>query len=108
MAKGAGSTLSGTSLRETFAKFGATGAGVGAYLGVTFLMVSVLLAFAAAGQIGAARAEESDGRLDHLLVRPLSRARWLSGRLCLALVLVVSGGLVAGGCTWLGASHTAL
>jgi ABC-2 type transport system permease protein len=103
VAKGAGSTLSGTSLRETFAKLGATGGGVDAYLGVTFLAISVLLAFAAAGQIGAALAEESEGRLDHLLVRPLSRVRWLGGRACLTLLLLVSGGLVAGACTWFGA-----
>ncbi len=104
VAKGAGATLSGSSLRETFDKLGATGGGVAAYLGVTFLIVSVLIAFVAAGQIGSARSEESEGRLDHLVVRPLSRVRWLSGRLCLALVLLVTGGVLAGVCTWLGAA----
>ncbi len=104
VAKGAGDTLSGSSLRETFDKLGATGGGVGAYLGVTFLIVSVLVAFVATGQIGSARSEESEGRLDHLIVRPLSRVRWLSGRLCLALVLLVTAGLLAGVCTWVGAA----
>ena len=37
-----------------FDKLGATGGGVGAHLGVVFLMVAALVAFAAAGQIGAA------------------------------------------------------
>ena len=104
VAKGAGDTLSGSSLRETFDKLGATGSGVGAYLAVTFLIVSVLIAFVAAGQIGSARSEESEGRLDHLVVRPLSRVRWLSGRLGLALVLLVIAGLLAGVCTWVGSA----
>ena len=104
VAKGAGATLSGSSLKETFDKLGATGGGVEAYLGVTFLIVSALIAFAAAGQVGAARSEESEGRLDHLVVRPLSRVHWLTGRLSLTLVLVVTGGLVAGAFTWLGAA----
>jgi polyether ionophore transport system permease protein len=104
VAKGAGATLSGSSLRETFDKLGAHGGGVGAYLGVTFLIVGVLIAFVAAGQIGAARNEESEGRLDHLVVRPLSRVRWLTGRLCLTLVLLVTAGFVAGLFTWLGAA----
>ncbi len=104
VAKGAGDTLSGSSLRETFDKLGATGGGIGAYLGVTFLVVSVLLAFAAAGQVGAARTEESEGRLDHLVVRPLSRVRWLTDRLGLTLVLLIAGGLIAGLSTWLGAA----
>ncbi len=104
VAKGAGATLSGSSLRETFDKLGATGGGLGAYLGVTFLIVSVLIAFVAAGQIGSARSEEFEGRLDHLVVRPFSRVRWLCGRLCLALVLLLIAGLVAGVCTWAGAA----
>ena len=110
VAKGAGDTLAGSSLRETFDKLGATGGGVGAYLGVTLLIVSVLITFVAAGQIGSVRSEESEGRLDHLVVRPLSRVRWLSGRLCLALVLLVSAGLLAGVCTWAGAAaeHSAI
>jgi ABC-2 type transport system permease protein len=104
VAKGAGDTLSGSSLRETFDKLGAAGGGVGAYLGVTFLFVSVLIAFVAVGQIGAARSEESEGRLNHLVVRSVSRVRWLSGRLGLALVLLVTAGLLAGVCTWAGAA----
>src|SRR5581483_11765249 len=71
---------------------------------VTFLLVAALIGFAAAGQVGAARSEEADGHLDHLLARPLSRARWLAGRLGLAAVLLVVAGFVAGLFTWLGAA----
>jgi len=75
---------------------------------VAFLMVEALIGFAAAGQVAAARAEESEGRLDHLLVQPVSRRRWLSGRLVVALALVVVSGVVAGVSMWLGAAtqHT--
>ena len=102
VAKSAGGTLSGSSVRDVFDKLGATGGGVASYLGVAFLIVGVLVAFVAAGQIGAARTEESEGRLDHLLERPLSRPRWLGARLGLALGLVVLIGAAAGLFTWLG------
>ncbi len=108
VAKAAGGTLSGSSVQDVFDKLGATGGGVGAYLGVAFLIMAVLVCFVGAGQVGAARAEESEGRLDHLLVRPLSRPRWLGARLGLALGLVLLSGVVAGLCTWLGTAtqHT--
>ena len=109
VAQGAGSTLAGSSVQQVLDKLGATGGGTGAYLGVVFLIVAALIGFAAAGQIGAARDEEAQGRLDHLLVRPLTRTRWLAGRLFVALVLVVVCGVVAGLFTLLGAAsqHTA-
>lgn len=103
VAKGAGETLSGSSVQQVFDKLGATGGGLDAYLGVVFLMVAVLLGFAAAGQVTAARTEEAEGRLDHLLVRPVSRVGWLGGRLVLTVALVGVGGVTAGFCVWLGA-----
>ncbi len=63
-----------------------------------------MVAFVAAGQVGAARAEEEDGRLDALLVRPVRRSAWLAGRAGVATALVVAGGLVAGLCAWAGAA----
>ena len=109
VAQGAGTTLAGSSVQQVLDKLGATGGGTGAYLGVVFLIVAALIGFAAAGQIGAARDEEAQGRLDHLVVRPLARTRWLAGRLCVALVFVVACGVVAGLFTLLGATsqHTA-
>jgi ABC-2 type transport system permease protein len=108
VAEGAGTTLSTSSVTEVLDKLGATGGGVGAYLGITFLFVGILVSFAVAGQVGAAKNEESEGRLDHLLVQPLSRTRWLSGRIALALGLALVGGVVGGLFTWLGAAtqHT--
>jgi ABC-2 type transport system permease protein len=103
VAKSAGSAISSSSsLTRAFSRLGAIGAE--AYLGVAFLLMAVLVAFVASGQISSARAEEAEGRLDHLLVRPVSRWSWLVGRLGVVTVVLLLGGLVAGVFTWLGAA----
>lgn len=104
IAKSAGATISGSSVKEVFSKLGAPGTGTDAVLGVCFLVLAVLVAFVAAGQITAARGEESGGRLDHMLVRPVSRASWLSGRLVVAAVVLLVSGVGAGVFAWLGAA----
>ncbi|MGO9052380.1 MAG: ABC transporter permease subunit [Streptosporangiaceae bacterium] len=104
IARSAGATMSGSSVHRVLAKLGAPGTGADAVLGVCFLILAVLVAFAAAGQLTAARAEESAGRLDHLLVRPVSRFRWLGGRLLVAVVVLLASGVLAGVFTWLGAA----
>ena len=60
------------------------------------------LGFVAAGQMTATRGEESEGRLDNLLTRPVSPTRWPGGRLAVALTVVVVGGLLAGISAWFG------
>jgi ABC-2 type transport system permease protein len=104
IARSAGSTISGSSAADVLAKLGATGTGTGAVLGVCFLALAVLIAFAAAGQVTAARSEEASGRLDHLLVSPVSRSRWLGGRLLAAALVLLAGGALAGVFGWLGAT----
>ena len=105
VAKSAESALtSSPTIEHAFSRLGAPGAGAAAYLGVTFLIVALLVALIAAGLISAARAEEAQGRLDHLLVRPVSRWSWLAGRVAVAIVALVAGGLVAGAFAWLGAA----
>jgi len=104
VAKSAGTTVSGSSVRQTFAKLGAPGTGTDAVLGVCFLILAVLVGFVAAGQITNARTEESTGRLDHFLIGPVSRSSWLGGRLLLAVVVLVAGGVAAGVFAWLGAA----
>jgi ABC-2 type transport system permease protein len=62
--------------------------GARAYVGVSFIIVALALAVAAAGQVAATREEEASSRADTLLVGPVGRARWLGGR------LVVSAGVL--------------
>jgi ABC-2 type transport system permease protein len=104
IARSAGATVQGSSVRQVLEKLGAPGAGTEAVLGVCFLTLAILLAFVTAGQLTAARSEESTGRLDHLLARPVSRSSWLIGRLLVAVVVLVTGGLLAGASAWLGAA----
>jgi ABC-2 type transport system permease protein len=109
IAKSAGATISG-SVKEVFSKLGATGTGADAVLGVCFLFEAILIAFVAAGQVNAARSEESGGMLDLFLTRPVSRPAWLGGRLLVALLVLLLSGTVAGLCAWLGSAtqHTGL
>jgi len=99
-----GAITSSPGIKQAFTRLGAPGAGAAAYLGVTFLIMALLVAVIAAGQVGATRAEEAQGRLEHLLVRPVSRWAWLSGRVAVAAAAVVAAGLLAGVCAWLGAA----
>jgi len=103
VAKSAGSALSSSpSITHVLRRLGARGAD--AYLGVAFLMLAVLVTLVAAGQISATRAEEAEGRLDNLLVRPVSRLSWFGERLVVAAAILVAGGLLAGVCAWAGAA----
>lgn len=102
VAKAAGTTISGSSVEEVFRRLGSPGTGASAFLGVSFLILAILVGFVAAGQITAVRSEEAEGRLDHLLVRPVGRTRFLAGRLGLAVAILVGEGILAGLFTWLG------
>jgi ABC-2 type transport system permease protein len=74
------------------------------FLGFGLFFASVLITVMAAGQVGAIRNEEATGRLDHLLVRPVSRTAWLTGRIAVVLAVIAVSGLAAGTATWLGAA----
>ncbi len=102
VAKSAGGTISGSSVEKVFSKLGAAGTGADAVLGVCFLVLAVLVSFVGAGQLTAMRSEESGGRLDHMLVRPVSRISWLGGRLLIAVSALLISGVGAGFFAWLG------
>lgn len=104
VAKSAGTTISGSSVEQVFSRLGAPGTGAQTFLGVVFLILAVLTGFEAAGQVTSARAEEAEGRLDHLLVLPVSRMRWLWGRLAVAATALLVGGFAAGVLSWTGAA----
>jgi ABC-2 type transport system permease protein len=105
IAKSAGTTVAGSSVHEVLTRLGATGSGTEAVLGVCFLVIAILVAFMAAGQLTAARDEESSGRLDNLLTRPFGRGAWLVGRFGVSVIALVVGGILGGTATWLGAAR---
>jgi len=76
--------------------------GTRAYVGLAFVLVAVALATAAAGQVAFTRDEEGSGRLDAVIVRPVSRTRWLVGRLAASIGVLGTAvsALVVG--TWAG------
>ena len=90
------------SARAALSRLGGTGGEVKAYLGISFLIFTLFVTLIACGQITTMRHEESGGLVEHLLVRPVSRLRWMVDRLGVALGVVVLGGLLAGVFTWLG------
>ena len=104
VAKGAASTISGSSVESVFTKLGAPGTGVATYLGVTFLVLSVLISFMAVGQVAALRTEEEEGRAEQLLVLAVARRSWLLGRLIIAAVGITVLAAMATLATWAGAA----
>lgn len=95
---------SGGAVRREFAQLGAGGSGARAYLGVAFLIVAVLVALAAAASVAALRAEEAEGRLDHLVARPVARRTWVLGRVGAAVVTLTVAAVLAACTAWLGAA----
>ncbi|HTW41754.1 MAG TPA: hypothetical protein VMD79_05540 [Solirubrobacteraceae bacterium] len=92
-------------IREEFAKLGtgsiATPTG---YLSFVFIFFVLAVSLFACAQVGAARQEEADERLETLLALPASRVGWLGGRLLLAGAGAVALSLTAGVLTWAGAA----
>jgi ABC-2 type transport system permease protein len=70
------------------------------YLGVVFLFIMVVMMAYAANAVGAIREDEAEGYLDNLLVRPISRSRWLLGRLVVVVIVLVLAGLLGTLALW--------
>jgi len=105
VAQAAGSALKGSpTLDRIMERLGGTAAGAISYLGFVFVVAAGLVAIAVAGQVAATRNEEASGHLDNLLVRPVSRWRWLSVRLAVGLGLCLLAGLFSGFAAWVGAA----
>ncbi len=92
------------SLEKEFEKIGAGSilTPVG-YLAFVFIFFVLAVSLFACAQIGAARHEEADEQLETLLALPVSRRRWLGGRLLLAAGAAVALSLASGLLAWAGA-----
>lgn len=89
---------------ELIATFGVDLADLtGGFLSMMGVIAGLALCLRVAWRLGAARAEEDSGRLEQLLVRPLTRWRWLAGHVVVAVVDVLALALVTGAATWAGA-----
>jgi ABC-2 type transport system permease protein len=73
------------------------------YLAFVFIFFVLAVSLFVCAQIGAAHREEADERLETLLCMPVSRRRWLGGRLVLAVAGATAISLTAGLLTWAGA-----
>jgi ABC-2 type transport system permease protein len=84
--------------------------GARAYAGIIFLLLATLLMAFAASAVGKLREDEAEGYLDNIVVRPVSRQRWLAGRAGLMLAVIVVAALLAGTVFWVAAApeHTGL
>ena len=78
------------------------------YLAFVFIFFVLAVSLFACAHIGAARHEEADQQLETLLALPVSRRRWLGGRLLLASAAAVAISFVAGLVTWAGAATQGL
>jgi ABC-2 type transport system permease protein len=96
------SLQSSPSVEAALRRLDGGGGATKAYLGISFLIITLLVALVAAGQITAARREEATGRVDHLLARPVSRNRWMLSRLSVAAAAVAAAGILGGIFAWLG------
>jgi ABC-2 type transport system permease protein len=74
------------------------------YIGLCFLFFVLTVSLYACAQIGAARREEAEERLETLFALPIDRRRWLGGRLLLAAGGAVLLALTAGLLAWVGAA----
>jgi ABC-2 type transport system permease protein len=101
-------TTSSDALEDAFVRLGARHGGLEAYLGIFYLILGAALACAAAGQVAATRDEESQGHAGTLLVRPVGRLAWLTGRLLVSAVAIVGLALITGAVGWAGTAsqHT--
>jgi ABC-2 type transport system permease protein len=73
------------------------------YIAFVFLFVVLALSLFMCAQIGTVRQVESEQQLETLLAMPVSRRRWLAGRLVIALGAAATISLSAGLAAWAGA-----
>ncbi len=73
------------------------------YIGFSFTFFVLAVSLLAVSHVAAGRHEEGDERLETLLALPISRGRWLGGRLVLATGAIAAVAVTAGVLAWVGA-----
>ena len=90
-------------LREQLEKLGSSATPAG-YMGFVFEFFALTVALFGCFQLVALREDEADQQLETVLALPVSRDRWLAGRLALATASLAALALAAGLLSWLGAA----
>jgi ABC-2 type transport system permease protein len=91
VARTASQAMADSDTGDVLGGLGVDDTGTTAYVGVLFVILTVALAAAAAGRVAAIREEEATGRVENILVRPVTRPQWLLGRLGVAVGILVLG-----------------
>lgn len=78
--------------------------GTRVFAGIIFLMLMTLIMAYVASALAKVREDEAEGYLDNLVVRAVSRQRWLCGRAGLILAVLTAAGVLAGVAFWAGAA----
>jgi len=78
--------------------------GTRVFAGIIFLILMTLIMAYVASAMGRVREDEAEGYVDNLVVRSVSRQRWLSGRAALILAVLVTTGILGGGAFWTAAA----
>ena len=74
------------------------------FAGIIFLIFMTLIMAYVASALGRVREDEAEGYVDNLVVRSVSRQRWLSGRVGLILVVLAAAGVLGGVAFWAAAA----
>jgi ABC-2 type transport system permease protein len=78
--------------------------GTRVFAGIVFLIVMTLIMAYVASAMARLREDEAEGYLDNIVVRRVSRPRWLAGRVGLILGVLVIAGAAAGVSFWASAA----
>jgi ABC-2 type transport system permease protein len=79
-------------------------AGTRVFAGIIFLILMTLIMAYVASALAKVREDEAEGYLDNLVVRSVSRQRWLCGRAGLIFAVLVGAGVLAGMAFWAAAA----
>ena len=79
-------------------------AGTRVFAGIVFLILMTLIMAYVASAMGRLREDEAEGYVDNLVVRSVSRQRWLAGRAGLILAVLLTAGAAGGIAFWVAAA----